>query len=197
MGIVCTLVAISDDNIERVHGDPPLIWRFLNPDEPELYLSEIGAGARPGFLGRLLGRKEVPVPEPLPDFASQPGEQEEVDIDKSWDGIAFCLKRLVDPGVPDIFASGETVGHVEIGYGPAMTFDSTRVAEIATALEPLDSEQLLAVFEPETMGKVYPKGMWSRKEDWQAEYLTEHFAVLRAFVVRLRDASLGVCVCYL
>ena len=196
MGIVCTLVSISDENIHRLHNDPALIWRFLNPDDPELYLSEIGAGYRPGFIARFFGKKEIPVPESVPDLSVKPDEREEVDLDKSWNGIGFCLKNLAARGVPDIFESGREVGRVEIGYGPALTLDSSRVNKIANAIEPVSEAEILSVFKPDLMGKVYPSGMWSSEEDWHSEYLIENFTSLREFFLRLRESSFGVCVCF-
>lgn len=196
MGIVCTLVSISNENIDRLHSEPALIWRFLNPDEPELYLSEIGTGYKPGFIGRLFGKTEIPVPESVPDISLRADEREEVDLDKSWDGIGFCLKSLAGRSIPDIFESGREVGGVEIGYGPALTLDSSMVNEIANAIEPVTEAEILSVLRPELMGKVYPSGMWSRGEDWHSEYLLENFTSLREFFLSLREASFGVCVCY-
>ena len=47
MGMVLTLHTIRDENIDRLHADPPLVWRFLVPDLPELYFEAAGIGRKP------------------------------------------------------------------------------------------------------------------------------------------------------
>ncbi len=37
MGMVLGLTMLGDQNIERLLSDPPLIWRVLAPDDPDLY----------------------------------------------------------------------------------------------------------------------------------------------------------------
>jgi hypothetical protein len=36
MGIYLALYAVSDATIERLHADPPLAWRVMDPERPEL-----------------------------------------------------------------------------------------------------------------------------------------------------------------
>ncbi len=54
MGIVFVAFSVDDEKIKRVHQEPSLIWRLYDPEEDEMYLHEIGAGKKPGFILRLL-----------------------------------------------------------------------------------------------------------------------------------------------
>ena len=51
------MVTLGDANIARILADPPLVWRVIAPDAPELYES----ARRPpkSFWGRIFGRPPV------------------------------------------------------------------------------------------------------------------------------------------
>ena len=63
MGIYLAIYSVSDATIERLHADPPLAWRVMDPELPE---REAKARAerqpRPGFFARLMGAKAEPPP---------------------------------------------------------------------------------------------------------------------------------------
>ena len=49
MSMILGLVTLGDTNISRVLADPPLIWKVIAPDDPEIY-----AQAREDTLGSLI-----------------------------------------------------------------------------------------------------------------------------------------------
>ena len=57
MGMVLGLAATNDETIEKLLADPPLIWKFLAPDEPEMYEDARKAQKGGGLLARIFGRK--------------------------------------------------------------------------------------------------------------------------------------------
>jgi len=196
MGICCVLISTSDDTIERLHAEPALIWRWYLPDEPDPYLAEIGAGRKPGMLARLFGAVETPVPDPLPVLPGAGDGRLEVDLDKSWDGINFCLKRIAADRSKSLFDDGAAIGNVEVGYGPASSFSANDVANLAAAIAPVDSERLLAAFEPTAMRNTYPEALWERDDEDTREYLTEHFAALQSFLYATAEQGFGLIVIY-
>lgn len=196
MGICTVAFTASDEKILRVRQEPALIWRLFEPDSVELYLEEIGVGKKPNLLARLFGAKEKPIPDPIPSFTFEPGERNEVDLDKSWDGINFCLKRLLGDKGLNLFEDGEPFGKVEVGYGPAMGFGSEEVKRIADRYGEISAEQLVGAFRPADMRGVYPKGLWEQDDEDTREYLVENFIDLKAFLNEAASNSRGLVVVY-
>ena len=143
MGICFVSITASDDVLDEVYQDPPLIWRLYEPEETELYYSEIGANREPGFLARLLGKRPVAVHDPIPRFSFGGGQRLEIDLDKSWDGINFCLKNILPDDVPNIFEAGREIGNVDVGYGPALGFNSLRVRTMSAVCNSVSEIQLM------------------------------------------------------
>jgi hypothetical protein len=196
MGICMRAKAVSDDKIASAIADPPLVWRILEPENPDLYLREIGQLRKPGLLARLFGAGESRS-GPVPDFDFSEAESLEADLDKSWDGLNHCLKRLVAPdNCRNLFEDGTPVGKVEVGYGPALCLHSDEVARIAEAYCAIADQALLAQFAPDRMAAVYPKGLWSQDSDDLRAYLVENFAELKNFLTHAKDCGLGVIVQY-
>jgi hypothetical protein len=65
MGMYLGFTTISDENIARLFAFPPLIWKFIAPDDPDLFEEEV-AKHRPGLLARLFKRYQ---PSPNADMA--------------------------------------------------------------------------------------------------------------------------------
>ncbi len=193
MGICMTARTLSDDKIAAIMRDPPLVWRIVAPDNAELYLEEAGLNEPPGWLARLLGGPRKP--PAVPNFEFAENETHEVDLDKSWDGINFCLDDLIARGdCPNLFEDGEPVGEVEIGYGTAMCFTSGEVATIADHYGAVSEDELLAAYEPADMEGVYPSALWVRGDADCRSYLTENFAALKAFLAEAKASGMGVLI---
>jgi hypothetical protein len=185
---------LSDQTIQAVLDNPPLVWRVIAPGEDRLYLQETGQSKPPGLIARLLGRHRDWPPD-APSFEFTQHERHEVDIDKSWDGINFCVKKLLNQtDYPNFFEGGKPVGKVEVGYGPARCFPSREVGLIADGYGSISEADLLAQFEPAAMKKVYPRGLWTKADDTVREYLAENFVTLKRFLDFAKEHRLGVIV---
>ena len=188
-------VSLDDEKISRLLADPPLVWRIVEPDDPAWYLKEIGRAPSTGFFARLFGGQAEATP--IPQFAFGPNELRDVDLDKSWDGLNFCLKQLVPSlGCKNLFEDGLPVGGVEIGYGPALSLSSDQVAHIARCYRGLSGEDLLAKFAPSKMSDVYPRQLWVRDDEFCRSYIVDNFNALNAFVQQTAENKLGMLVLY-
>lgn len=196
MGVCFVSVSATDEMIARVHSDPPLIWRLYEPDEEELYLSEIGAGKRPGLLARLLGAKESPIPQPLPSFEYTDDSRLEVDLDKSWDGLNYCLKQILGSDALNLFEDGRKIDTVEVGYGPAMTFTGSETKRIYEAYKTISTQELVSRLNPADMKKVYLAQVWKRNEDEAKEYAKNNYEALQSYLEAVAKKSMGIVVVY-
>jgi hypothetical protein len=186
MGIVLVLYTLSDASIERLLADPPLVWRVVAPEDPELYAEARAAQRPPGFLARFLGRAAKSTPnvewEPAPD------ECAECDLDKSWHGLHYLLTGSAaggDPPLDFLMEGGRAVGDVDVGYGPARAFTSAELGAIQAALAQCSDTELHARFDPARMTNLeIQPDIWQRRpEDEDAwEYLEENLAALREFL---------------
>lgn len=196
MGICLVAQTLSDAKIAAIMADPPLVWRLVSPDDNEFYLEETGQTSPPGFLSKLFGKPREWPPK-IPDFVYAENEFHELDMDKAWDGVNFCLKRLIQAGeCPNFFADGRPVGKVEVGYGPAMCFSSDEISKIAGKYAAISESDLLAQYVPAQMKEVYPDALWSRGDDDSRQYLTENFAALKTFLELAAKYRLAVLIQY-
>ncbi len=197
MGICCGAQAVSDNVIDQLLANPPLIWRLLAPDDADTYWQATGQNQKPGLLAKLFGAKpatekpSLPPPLPSPDPAVP-----DMDLDKSWDGINFCLKKIVGDKVPNFFEGGTPVGKIDLGYGPALAWHSRDLAVFANALALVTAEDILAQFDPVAMKQVYLGDAWARNTDDMKEYLTENFLSLKNFLQTCGARGLGCLVSF-
>ena len=196
MGVVFVAFTLDDKKIEQLHQDPPLIWRAYEPNNKTFYLSAIGANNQPGLIARLFGAKKIKVPNPLPSFQFSKHEKQEIDLDKSWDGINFCLKQLLPPTSLNIFESGTEVGDLEVGYSRATTFTSQEVTELNQLYQSINEQQLVDTLQPQKMHSIYPTQFWQEKTPDLEEYVREHFIELKQFLQNASNHSMGICVIY-
>ena len=189
MGVCCVLYAVSDENIAQCLADPPLVWRIVEAEDESAYLDELASQAKVPLLARLFG-KVVPKPEVRTLRFSAP-ELHEADLDKSWDGLRACLKRLA-PDVPDFFEGSGPIGQVEVGYGPALYHLGETVQRIGRAHAPVSEAALLDAYRSLDHASLYPKGLWQRQDDEVEAYLVDNFLVLRSFLQHAAQHSLGV-----
>lgn len=191
MGMAMELFAVRDATLQRLLEDPPLVWKLIAPDEPEMY-DEARKGARrgsSGFIARLFGGKPLSVsPGETDSLELADGEGHAADLDKAWHGLHFLLAGTAEAGNPplDFLAvGGEEIGDVDVGYGPARALRPKLVSEIAAKLEGLSDAALSARFDGSVMTEqqIYPD-IWNRdpKEDDTLSYLLENLAGLRAAV---------------
>ena len=181
MGLCLTLCSIDEDNLLKVLIDPPLVWRVIAPEDPEAFER---ARLRPGLLGKIFGGR----PAPAPELVLGAHEGQTVDLDKAWHGIHYLLTGTADGGdgpASFLLAGGESIGDIEVGYGPARALTAAQVQAFHQALSSITPEDLRSRFDPAEMQalKIYPD-IWDRDptEDDTLGYCLDHFAVLRTFV---------------
>lgn len=196
--MILSLVALSDSNREHLLADPPLIWLVL--DDPDAYRAERKRTSRPGFFGRLFGKKAAPAVESLDDLAFEAGEGWARDLDKAWHGLHFLFTGTASGGEPPLdflVRGGREVGTIDVGYGPARAFSAAETAAAAGALGALDDDALRARFDPQAMmaEQIYPE-IWDRdpQEDDTLGYLLEFLEGLREFLDHCREHGLGMVV---
>ncbi len=197
MGMILGLAATDDDTIAKLLADPPLIWKFLAPDDPEIYAEARKEQKRGWFLSKIFGRKANDPPLEVPDI---PRPVEEIDLDKSWHGIHYLLTKTAWKGEPPLnflILGGEEVGDIDVGYGTARAFRSDQVCNIQAALQPINIETLRSRFDPDDMTEldIYPE-IWDRDpaDDDVLGYCAENFDDLKNFISRTVNADLGMVV---
>ena len=197
MGMVLALAATDDETIGKLLADPPLIWKFLAPDDPEIHAEVRNEQKRGWLLSKIFGRKANDPPLDEPEV---PRPVEEIDLDKSWHGIHYLLTKSAWEGQPPLnflVLGGEKVGDIDVGYGTARTFRSDEVRNIHQALRPIDTETLRLRFDPADMIRIeiYPE-IWDRDpaDDDMVGYCAEYFHDLKKFIARTAEAGLGMVV---
>ena len=197
MGMALALHTVSENNISKVLADPPLVWRIIAPDDPEIY-QHARAEKQPGLLARLLGAKPVELSEDVPDLPKTHGEGIETDLDKAWHGIHYLLTGTAWEGAEPlnfIVCGGTEVGDIDVGYGPARVFSSNDVKTIAAALRSLDDSAVRERFNPEEMMslEIYPN-IWDRapEDDDTLGYCIEYLSDLRRFLADAANNSMGI-----
>ena len=198
MSMVLGMATVSDATIARLLADPPLVWRVIAPDDPEMYDDARGSAAKPSFVARLFGKKNDPEGGAA-DLVLAEGEGSTADLDKAWHGIHYLLTGTAWEGSAPLnflVSGGRPVGDIDVGYGPARAFDADQVREIAAALTPLTREVLAPRFDPAQLRahNVYPgfRDGWDQPDD--RDYLLDHYEDLRAFVLGTAEAGAGLIV---
>ena len=197
MSMILGLVTLGDTNISRVLADPPLVWKVIAPDDPEIYAQARGGPAKPGFLSRMFRRSAT---QSGAELELSRGEGIGTDLDKSWHGIHFLLNGEAWEGHPPLdflVASGRQVGDIDVGYGPARVFTAAETKAIYEWLEAITEDDLRARFSPTDMMKkgIYPE-IWDRdpKDDDTLGYLIEYYRILRGFLHQAVDGGVGMVV---
>jgi hypothetical protein len=127
-------------------------------------------------------------------------EQDEIDLDKAWHGIHYLLTGSAWEGAEPLcylVSGGETIGDVDVGYGPARALTSKQVVDFDAALSTITADELRRRFNPQAMSKaeIYPD-IWERdpQEDDALAYLIEYFEDLKSFVEKTRAAGKGMII---
>ena len=197
MSMCLGLVTLSDANIRRVLEDPPLIWRVIAPDYPDLYEDACAGQRKHTLLSRLFGRRKGASADADLDL-SENGDA--TDLDKAWHGIHYLLTGTAWEGdAPQNFlvSGGQAVGDIEVGYGPARVLTAEQTRKAHEALRVLTDEELLMRFDPKDMmaKEVYPE-IWDRSpvDDESLEYLMEYVQVLRGLLEQAVAKKFGLVV---
>lgn len=196
VGIYLAIYSVSDATIERLHADPPLAWRIMDPDVPA---REAEARAerlpRPGFFARLMGAKVEP-PSPPPPLELAPGEGDlgpAGDFEKSWHGLHYLLTGTSDEGSPPLnFLMHGRELELEDGEPPLITHSSADTRRIADALTRLSDEEVRRRVNLAEMNELelYP-GRWDAEF---IEYVLDDMRRLRETMSAVASKGLGLLV---
>jgi Domain of unknown function (DUF1877) len=199
MGMVLGLTMLGDENIERVLSDPPLIWRVLAPDDPDLYEASRREQSTPSLLRRLFGARSAPASAAAELILGEP-EGISTDLDKAWHGIHYLLTGSASEGdapLSFLVSGGRTVGAIHVGYCPARVFTAAETRTILEAIRGIGDKDLRSRFDSGDMTakKIYPE-IWSRgsPDEETIGYLLEHLAIMRGFLEQAVEAELGIVV---
>lgn len=180
MGVHLHLAAISDANIERLSANPALVWTLVFADQFSA-IANTAAGQPPARKG--LYPETIHLRENLGQY---------------WHGIHYLMCGEVWNGqFPDAFLidGGSYVGDVDVGYGPARTFESCEVRKIAHAINSKPAADLAKQFDACQMldYDIYPGLLWD--EDNQAlDACLERFAAMQHFMRHAAENGLGMAV---
>ncbi len=200
MSMILELTTVSDDTIDRLMACSQWVW-FVVAD-PEEAAELLGMPVqKPGFLGRLFGKKPAEPPVLPPDgFGRGPGEGIKTDLDKAWHGIHFLLTGSDWEGEPPwcyLVRGGRPVGNIDVGYGPARALSAAEVRNWAAALATLPPAGVRERFNAEalTANDIYPS-IWDAdpEEDDVLGYLEAYYVALQAYVATATEKGMGLLV---
>lgn len=180
MGISCVAYAVSDGNIRRVLADPPLVWRLVEPEDGGLYLAEIG------FENTALA------PE-VPTLVYTGHERYLLDLDRLWDGLGACLRSCA-PRMPCFFDDAQPLGHIDVGYGPALYHRANAMARIAEACAGISEEQVVSALKTADFEGVYLGDLWESRSHEVAACLKDCYAEFQAFAAFTARHQLGAVI---
>ena len=125
-------------------------------------------------------------------------KESELSIDKAWQGIHFllCDDPLKGEGpLSFILAGGENIGDVDVGYGPARSFRSSEVKNIAKHLNKISADDLAKKCKSEkfTENEIYPN-LWDEPNEVCFSYLLNYYDELKDFVTQISEEDKGMIV---
>lgn len=122
---------------------------------------------------------------------------QELDIDKSWDGLAYLLTGKSGTQVDDYSIGTAIIGQTvidknqDLGYGPARFNNSIEVKSLNEKLKIIDEDFLSVRFDPKRMNElaIYPE-IW---DDVHAfDYLKEYFFEVQSFYQHASWSNEGI-----
>ena len=120
-----------------------------------------------------------------------------LDLQKSWDGIAFLLtgKGATEASgeLSNIMFSDKLIDEEQdMGYGPACYVDSDEVKNLNNTISKISIKELKEKFDPNKMNQLelYP-GDWDRGEE-ELEYLLINFKDLQAFYQKAANENQAI-----
>ncbi|NEX22150.1 YfbM family protein [Thiorhodococcus mannitoliphagus] len=176
---------------------PPLIWRLIAQDDPDIYLETVNQSEK-GILSKIFGKRVAEPSHQVPDLELIEGEGMEDDLDKSWQGIHYCLNQTdyeAEPPMDFMTVGGKAAGDIDVGYGPARLFDSKTVKELEETLSSVSADTLRSHYDPVKMEAldIYPK-IWTRDGDEAFAYIADYYETLKSFLSHCSKHDLGMAV---
>lgn len=186
MSMIGNLTRIPEHVRVALHTDPERITALLYP--------EIVEEKKPGFFSRLFGKRRdgAPTPDQPPHTL---GPDDSIDLDKTWHALQFLFTGTAWEGdFPACFLvnSGQTVGDVDVGYGPARSFTPIQTKEIAQYLDTLEHAALKERYDCKKMLalEIYPQH-WT---DEDRDYLEDGLEKATRFVRETAEKDMALLV---
>ncbi len=194
MSMIGNIVRIPEGVFDSLHRNPEQITNLLYPEMPM-----IAAQGKKTILGWLFRPKERKSEiRPVTDWSLPEGNM--IDIDKALHGLHFIFTGSDWSGdFPEGFlvSCGKAVGDVDVGYGPARSFNSAEVEQIATFLEAQDEAILKTRFDPKKMAEldIYPS-IWANSRDinQEWEYLVNALRRMKCFFRETASKNMALLV---
>jgi len=129
--------------------------------------------------------KLVADPDSILDFIEEERDFAE-DIDKTWNGVHFLLNGESELGIEPycyIVCGGESIGDVNVGYGPARAISSSKVRAFQEVLSKINDEDFQNRYNAAALANadVYPN-VWSRPDEDNCRWLLIGFQNLKRIV---------------
>ena len=178
MGVHLHLAATSDFNISRLRANPKLIWTVVFADQ----FNDMRTPAHFPPSRHALEPEPVQLRETLGEY---------------WHGIHYLMCGQVWSGnFPDAFLidGGSYVGNVDVGYGPARTFESCEVKKITQAVINKKSTDLAKHFNANQMldDDIYPQ-IWDDNHV-ALDACLNRFEAMQHFMSHVAENNMGMTV---
>lgn len=190
MGMRLVIRSVSDKNIDTILLSPALIWRLLAPEDPDIYLDSLRASDVQQSLAEHADN--------IPDLMLRENENTEIDLDKAWQGIHYCLNQTAydaQPPMDFLTFGGTECGDMDIGYGAGRFLKSDSVKEIHTIIDKVSTEALRANYDPIKMDQldIYPT-IWESDGEDGFDYIHGYFQSLSQFIAMCAQHKFGILV---
>lgn len=198
MSMILCLTTISQTNIEAAQQNPALVWRFVAPDDPDLYTEAAKSLPTKGFFKKLFG-KAGQSQDVVPELILAPGEGVNRDLDKAWHAIQFLLTGTAWEGkfpLGFLVLGGIELKDIEVGYGSPRLFSPADVARIDSAISMISPDDLCARFDGKAMtnADIYPN-IWTGTGDSETiPYIRSYFKDLQECVKHAHEHGLGLII---
>lgn len=108
----------------------------------------------------------------------------------------FLFEKTSDSKVSNLFEDGKSIGNIEVGYSPAMSFLSKDVKIIADAHNQIPIAGPLSSYNPKDMKGVYPDGLWKQESKDIRCYLQDNFLILCDYLIKAVSHNLALIVVF-
>lgn len=122
----------------------------------------------------------------------------DAELDKAWHGIHFLLTGSQQEGEEPycfLLSGGQTIGDIDVGYGPARALTSAQIKSFQEALAKIDLSDLRSRFDQLEFNKneIYP-GNWKQQGEEDFAYILTNFQTLREFLHSAVKKTFGAVV---
>jgi len=114
-------------------------------------------------------------------------EEEELDMGKLWHGVHFLLTGSAwegDEPACYLLHGGETIGDIDVGYGPARSINPQQVKAFHEFLKTINRKEIEKRFDQDAFARneIYPS-IWKNGSDRESiDYLDTYIQELRDFL---------------